>query len=180
MRLFFLLAFMFLLPFFGYSKDQKLTNHDSSLPIEITADSLEVLQSKKQAIFLGKVEAKQGNLNIRSDQMIVHYVDKDKKEKNEDSLKQNSVSKIVANGNVFLSAPKESAKSNVGVYDVKNEIVTLTGNVILSSGKNILKGNKMIYDIQKGSSKMVGSDKNDKSSSKDKPQRVRGVFIPGN
>ena len=173
----FLLSINILLLTTSNAYAQTNIKHNSSLPVEITADTLEVLQDKELAIFSGKVEAKQGQLNIRADKMTVHYISDDKKTKKEDDkLKQNSVSKIVTEGKVFLSAPKESAKSNSGVYDVVNQIVTLNGDVVLSSGKNILKGNKMIYDIAKGRSKMVG--KEDNKSGTQKPERVRGVFIP--
>ena len=48
-------------------------HHDSKLPIEITADSLEVLQDDKVATFLGNVDAVQGDLVLNSDQLRVHY-----------------------------------------------------------------------------------------------------------
>ena len=49
--------------------------HDSSLPIEITADSLEVLQDRKVATFTGNVDAVQGDLVLSADLLRVHYGD---------------------------------------------------------------------------------------------------------
>ena len=54
---------------------QSLEQHDSSLPIEITADSLEVLQDQKIATFAGNVDAVQGDLVLSADQLRVHYGD---------------------------------------------------------------------------------------------------------
>ena len=47
--------------------------YDTSLPIEITADSLEVQQDEELAIFTGNVDAIQGDLNLRADKLVVYY-----------------------------------------------------------------------------------------------------------
>ena len=47
--------------------------YDTSLPIEITADSLEVRQEEQIAVFRGNVDAVQGDLNLRADELTVYY-----------------------------------------------------------------------------------------------------------
>lgn len=144
-------------------------SHDSSSPVEITADSLEVLQEDQVAVFSGNVEAIQGELNIRADKMTVHYRDSKNKK-----AKQDSVSKIETDGHVFLSGPKETAQGDKGMYDVDQKTVTLTGKVVLTSGKNVVKGEKLVYNIATGQSRMVSGN----GGSSGKKERVRGVFVP--
>jgi lipopolysaccharide export system protein LptA len=147
--------------------------HDDQLPVEITSDKLEVFQAEKKALFSGNVKATQGDVKIDSKQMQVFYsMDKDRFGRT-----QNAVSKVEANGDVFLSTPKEKAKGDNAVFDVSKKIITLLGNVELMSGKNLVKGDKFVYNLNTGKSEIVGGntviekDKNNK-------QRVRGVFTP--
>ncbi len=147
-------------------------SHDSTLPVEITADSLEVLQAEDKAIFSGTVQAKQGDLDIRSSRMTVFY--KKSGQKNES---QGRVSKVEIDENVFISTPNEVAKGDKGIYDVDDGIISLEGNVTLTSGKNIVKGSKLVYNLKTGQSKMVNTGSTN-SAKPDKKERVTGVFVP--
>jgi lipopolysaccharide export system protein LptA len=150
----------------GLSDDQR----DNSQPVEITADSLEVQQEKHVAVFTGSVEAVQGEIVLRSDQMIVHYRQKKEGE-------QNGVSKIETQGNVFLATPKESAQGENGIYDVDRHTITLSGNVMVSSGKNVVKGTDLVYNLKTGESRIVSQSADGEVVGGNKG-RVRGVFIP--
>lgn len=145
-----------------------LPKGDSDKPIEIQADRLEVLQKDKVALFQGKVEAKQGNVRLKADEMRVYY--KEKKEG-----EQNAVSKIDVVGNVFLATPKETIQGAKGIYDVDNSRITLTDNVIITRDKNVLKGSALTYDLKTGRSEMKGGAAvGDRTGN----GRVRGVFVP--
>ena len=102
-------------------------SHDANLPIEITADSLEVQQEQQLAIFRGTVDAVQGEMNLRADVLVVHYRPR------EDN--QNSISLIEAEGSVFVSSPTEMAQGDRGTYDVDAQVVTLDGAVVLTQGE---------------------------------------------
>lgn len=145
-----------------------LPKADSDKPIEIQADRLEVLQKDKVALFQGKVEAKQGNVRLKADEMRVYYKEKKAGE-------QNAVSKIDVVGNVFMATPKETVQGAKGVYDVDNSRIILTDNVIITRDKNVLKGSSLTYDLKTGRSEMKGGvTADDKAGS----GRVRGVFVP--
>lgn len=145
-----------------------LPKGDSDKPVEIQADSLEVLQKDKVALFQGRVEAKQGNVRLKADSMRVYYKEKKAGE-------QNSVSKIDVIGNVFLATPKETIQGAKGIYDVENALITLTDNVIITRDKNVLKGSGLTYNLKTGRSEMKGGvSAGDKTGS----GRVRGVFVP--
>lgn len=148
--------------------------HDSKAPVEITSDSLEITQDKQQAIFSGNVEAIQGNVQIKSDKMLVNY----NSDKTKNGGSQNAVSKVETIGNVFLKTPQETASSNKGVFDVANNLITLLGDVSLMSGKNVVKGEKFVYNLKTGKSSIVSGDAQQTESGVSKPKRVKGVFIP--
>ena len=134
--------------------------YDTSLPIEISADSLEVQQDLQTAIFRGDVDAVQGELNLRADQLTVHYRRGDNGE--------NSVSRIDAEGNVFLSSPSEMAQGDRGVYDVDADMIELTGSVVLTRGENVIKGNRLTLNLVTGKSKMESGG----------GERVKALFVP--
>ncbi len=150
---------------------------DTSLPIEITADNLKVLQKDQVAVFEGKVEAIQGNIRLTSDKMTVFYRGGGEEKK---AAGQPAVSKIIVEGNVFLANPRETAKGREGVYDVDRTMVTLSGDVVLTRDKNVLNGNKLVYNMDTGKSELFGG------SGEVKPDgtttsggRVKGLFVPG-
>ncbi len=135
--------------------------YDTSLPIEITADSLEVQQDLETAIFRGNVDAVQGELNLRADQLTVHYRKGDNGE--------NSVSRIDAEGNVFLSSPNEMAQGDRGIYNVDADTIELTGSVVLTRGENVIKGNRLTLNLVTGKSKMESGAGG---------ERVKALFVP--
>ena len=77
----------------GLAWAQVGTGYDTSLPIEITADSLEVQQEEQLAVFTGNVDAVQGELNLRADRLVVHY--------RTNAADSNAIRLIEAFGNVF-------------------------------------------------------------------------------
>lgn len=164
--------FIILIPAISFAQLDVASSHNSKLPVEITSDSLEILQKDQQAIFSGNVEAKQGDIVIKSNEMTVYYNTKH----NEISKSQNSVSKVRANGNVQLFTTKETAKSDTGIFDVDKNIITLSGHVSLTNGKNMVKGEQLVYNLTTGQSKIVSSGQGNTT----KKERVRGVFMPAN
>ncbi len=139
--------------------------YDTSLPIEITADSLEVQQDAQVAVFRGNVDAVQGELNLRADQLIVHY--------RTNSENQNSIRLIEANGNVFLSSPTEMAQGEKGVYDVDADTIQLTGSVVLIRGDNVIRGDRLEMDLATGRSRVLSGGLEAGGDG-----RVKALFVP--
>ncbi len=139
--------------------------YDTSLPIEITADSLEVQQEAQIAVFRGNVDAVQGELNLRADQLIVHY--------RTNSENQNSIRLIEANGNVFLSSPTEMAQGEKGVYDVDADTIQLTGSVVLIRGDNVIRGDRLEMDLATGRSRVLSGGLEAGGDG-----RVKALFVP--
>lgn len=155
--------------------------YDTKLPVEISADNLEVLQKESRAIFKGNVIAVQGQLRLNADKMIVHYkqqTEEEKAKKKESTAAEGmgAVDLIEVEGNVLVATPEETARGDKGDYVVDKRFLRLTGdNVILTRDKNILRGKSVEYDLATGRSVLTnkGGDPAAKGDN-----RVRGVFLP--
>ncbi len=139
-------------------------------PIEITADTLEVMQETRKAVFSGHVVAIQGDVRLKADRMIVHYRQQENKGKQE----QGAVSRIEAEGSVFMSTPKETASGAKGVYDVDAKVINLYNQVVLTRDQNVLKGDMLTYNLASGQSKVTGAA----TAAGKSPARVRALFVP--
>lgn len=160
------LSLFLLVPAVAFAQTAKLSKDQ---PIEIVADQLEVIEPKQQAIFSGNVLAEQGDIDLKSERMVVHY-----RNTNANSDAQ-GIKRIDAVGNVFFIAPGESARGDAATYDVDADTIYLTGNVVLTQGDNVIRGTKLTYDLAKGRS-IVSSAK---AGSGQSGGRVRSLFVPG-
>lgn len=143
-------------------------------PVEISSDALDVDQENGQAIFSGNVIARQGNVNMRADRMVVHYRNSGGDPTAADGGK--GISRIDATGNVIFSNPTDTAKGDVAVYDVDAQTLDLTGDVLLTRDKNILKGTRMNYNLSTGRSVLTAGGSTVAGHGNG---RVHGLFVPG-
>ena len=155
--------------------------HDSSLPIEISADSLEVLQEEQLATFAGNVDAVQGDLVLSADKLLVHYEGESSDSVGLASGRGNSIRQIDAVGHVIITSPEETAEGDFGTYDVASKFMTLEGDVVLTRGANVIRGERLELDLVSGKSTMVGADTPvAEADDGQKPEsgRVRALFTP--
>lgn len=143
--------------------------HDSSLPIEITADSLEVRQDRRVAVFRGSVLAVQGEMRLRADEVVVHYRDG----VGGKGAEAGSISRIDADGGVLFSSPAETAEGKHGVYDVDHSTITLTGSVVLARGDNVIRGEYVVLNLATGQSRIEAGP----PGAGTRP-RVKSIFVP--
>ena len=148
------------------------TQHDTTLPIEITADSLEVLQNQRIATFTGNVDAVQGDMVLSADLLRVHYGDGD----DAAPPAAGSIRRIEAEGNVFLSSPHETAQGTAGTYDVASNRVMLEGAVVLTREDNVIRGQRLEMDLVSGRSQVFAAVPSTEGGTA--PQRVRALFTP--
>lgn len=142
--------------------------HDSSEPIEITADSLEVRQAENVAIFTGAVEAGQGTLRLNADEVTVEY------DQEQQDSETGAIRNMKAKGNVFLSNGSETATGRFAEYDVVTGKMFMRGEVILTQGANAIAGENLEIDLNTGRAKMLGG-----TTTTTDGGRVKGVFSPG-
>jgi lipopolysaccharide export system protein LptA len=149
-------------------------SRDADLPIEITADRLDVAQRQQLATFTGNVDAVQGQLVLRADQLRVHYRGSGE-QVNPASGDSSTIRRIEAEGNVFLSSPTETAQGQIGTYDVVAKQVMLEGAVVLTRGDNVVRGDRLELDLVTGQSRMLA---NTVDASGTPTTRVRALFTP--
>jgi lipopolysaccharide export system protein LptA len=147
--------------------------HDTGQPIEITADSLEVVQADRLATFAGNVDAVQGDVVLSADRLKVFY--RGSGDPAGDGA-GGSIRRIEALGNVVVTSPRETAAGDAGTYDVGASQITLEGGVVLTREENVIRGDRLELDLTTGVSRVVAST----TASEGAPpeQRVRAVFSP--
>ena len=151
--------------------------HDSSLPIEITADLLEVEQRDRIATFTGNVDAVQGELVLSADKLRVFYSGNDQAGEAAPGA-TGSIRRIEAEGNVFITSPAETAQGETGVYDVADNSLSLDGSVVLTRGDNVIRGDQLEIDLVSGRSRVTAAAPSDEGGGP--RDRVRALFTPQN
>jgi lipopolysaccharide export system protein LptA len=166
-------------------------SRDTDQPVSIEADSLEIHDKDRYAVFLGNVVVKQGDSVMRSRELKVHYEgsmrgsQKDQpaeKEKAAESAKSRSgqtlgndaaqrIRRIEATGGVIVTNKDQKATGDLGVFDMRTNLATISGNVVISQGPNVMRAEKLVVDMKTGFSKM-------EAGSKDGNKRVQGLFLP--
>ncbi len=136
--------------------------HDSSAPIEIVADALEVRQAENLAIFSGEVVAGQGTLRLTADLLTVTYAAE------EGDADTGAIQNMRADGNVFLSNGAETAQGAWAEYDVASGMIRMGGNVVLTQGGNAISGATLVIDLDAGTGRIEGGAGG----------RVKSVFAP--
>ena len=145
------------------AQTSKAASPNSDQPIEINADSLEVQEKERIAVFRGNVDAIQGDIHLRADELKVHYQGGGKST----AKASGTITRIDATGRVFVSSPSETAQGDTGVYDVDARQITLTGRVVLTRGENVIRGQRLVMNMESGKSRIEGGD-----------GRVQGLFVP--
>jgi lipopolysaccharide export system protein LptA len=126
---------------------------DTSLPVEITADSLTVNQTDGTAVFEGNVVAIQGEMRLASARIEVMYQDGG-----------TGIETLRALGGVTVVSATDAAESSEALYTVATGDLVMTGNVLLTQGQNTITGERLVVDLEAGTGRMEG--------------RVQTVFTP--
>ncbi len=126
---------------------------NAALPVEATADDLQVNTEENSAVFSGNAKVVQGVLDLQADQITVLF---------EEGVQNIKLVKAV--GKVRFTNGTETAEAQNAQFDVISQIITFTGNVILRQTQTVLTGNKLTYNITTSRSKMSGD--------------VKTIFVP--
>lgn len=145
----------------------------SNGPIDITADELEVQNKACVSTWRGKAEALQGEARLRADTIRATFETKTGSGATGSGACGDLI-KMDAEGNVYyVTSKSQRVRGDVGVYDARNETVTLTGDVVAVQDQNVLRGTRMVFNTQTGEGRMVGS-----ATGPNAKGRPRGVFYP--
>jgi len=147
-------------------------SRDKDLPMEITADNLEVQRDNRKAIFRGNVDVVQGGTRMRADMMVVHYRERDERDRaRQQTANSNAgaIYRIDAFGKVFISADNETARGDKGTYDLDRRVLISEGNVVLTRDKDVLNCAKLTMNF----------DSKQNYCENAPGGRVKGIFNPG-
>jgi lipopolysaccharide export system protein LptA len=100
--------------------------------------------------FIGDVVAKQGNLILSAEELVVEYEMKSKR-------MTGVMKRLIASINVTLVSEEQSAEAKKMVYDMKAEKIIMTGNVFVTEGVSATSGDKLTINLISGSRKMEGN-----------------------
>lgn len=133
----------------------------------ITAtESLEYWEKRRIAVARGNAVASQEDREIRADVLTAFF-----EPKRDGSLE---VVRMDAIGGVVITTPREVARGDEGVYNVRKGIATLSGNVRITRGETQLNGALAEVNFKTGISRLLSSGPSTSKSG----QRVRGLFTP--
>ncbi|WP_108858302.1 LptA/OstA family protein [Aliiroseovarius pelagivivens] len=122
--------------------------HDSSLPIEISADQLTVDQASGAATFQGNVTIGQGDMRLSAGKVRVEYAT--------GTDTTGEISRLHATNGVTLVNGAEAAEAREAVYTIATGMVVMTGGVILTQGQNALSSDKLTVNLRTGTGQMDG------------------------
>ena len=121
--------------------------------IEITSNSMNAENMKKEVHFIGNVKIKQSENWIHGDNVIVYFDD------------NNETNKYVARGKVTFEFRKEKSfykgKAKTVTYFPKKSQYLLEGKAVIDDkiNKRHVAGDNIIFDMLTGNAKVQGSSK---------------------
>ena len=143
-------------------QNHKKIDAEKSDIVHITSDKLISYNKGGYAEFIGNVTATQKETIITADRIKVIFK-KDLANTGSLSVNEESISKIIANGNVKIKFDNRVAVTQQAVYNTKTKVLVLTGDGSrITSGKNTISGEKITFyradgrlNVESGSKKRV-------------------------
>jgi lipopolysaccharide export system protein LptA len=148
----------------------------SSAPINIEADRMVSREQDNSVVFTGNVDARQGEVVIRTDEMTVYYHQDNDKGVQEGSSR---VKKLICIGNVQISQDDWLGTGKRMDYFAEDRKVILSGDAKAWQGQNMVAGKTITYYLDEGRSIVEGpaaADSADKSPAGGKTGRVKAVI----
>lgn len=138
------------LPFSVYAQGTQIAlgglAMDATLPVEVTAEQLEVNQETGSAVFTGEVVVVQGDMRLAAGILVVEY----------DAEQQTGISRMTASNGVTVANGPDAASARDAVYDLASSRLTMTGDVVLTQGPTTISGDSFAVDLTTGAGRMEG------------------------
>ncbi|NIZ12186.1 LPS export ABC transporter periplasmic protein LptC [Phaeobacter sp. HF9A] len=118
---------------------------DTSQPVEVTADALDVNQEDGAALFKGNVLIIQGEMRLSADSVLVI-----------NAPEGTGIERLEARGNVLLVSGQDAAEAGAADYTIKSGTVIMHGNVLLTQGASTLGAERMVVNLASGDATLSG------------------------
>ncbi len=174
-RIFFIVCITSLL-FFAFSSLGLAKNED---PIQISADKMTAQDNSQSVVFTGNVDAKQGGVRIRADEMTIYYLEAKKSGKDQSKKKKagsktsQQVKEIFCKGHVEVTNEDWLGTGNTMHYFSKKQLVKLLGNAKAYKGQNMVEGEQINYHLDTGESEVFSPTTTTTAEQKDKKKKGR-------
>ena len=164
----FLVLLLSIAPAFAAAPSPVLGKHDSSAPINISADKFIADSNAKTGTWSGNVVVIQGDMRMRANSVRLNVVGN-----------ENKPDKIFASGNVVVDSPNSgTVTGDNGIYDVVARTVTMTGKVVLTKQKDVMRGSQLTVNLTTGVATLGGGAKPAGAPASQNGGRVQGIFTP--
>ena len=120
-----------------------LKGHNTNAPVDVSAERLEVQDRADRAVFTGNVHATQSDLTLDTQRLTVAYATGP----NSSGVQ---IKRLDAAGGVVVHSPSETARGDLGIYDLDRKLITLIGNVQLTRDQNQVSGSRLTIDLDSG------------------------------
>jgi lipopolysaccharide export system protein LptA len=112
-------------------------------PIQIEADTLEVRDPEKLAVYSGNVRVRQGATILETPALQVFYAG----DPTAEGAPGSQVSRIEAGPGVSVRSGEQTATGEHAILDMTRDIVTMSGNVVLTQGANVVRGDRLVVNL---------------------------------
>jgi len=130
---------------------------DRNQPIEVTAQQLEMLQLQRQSVFTGDVVARQGEMTLYAQKLII-FLQPD----------EDQVERMEATGGVRILQLDRVATAEQVVFYQLDEMLILRGNAEVVQGANKISGEEIRLYLRENRSVVKSSESG----------RVRATIVP--
>ncbi|MGB9629024.1 MAG: lipopolysaccharide transport periplasmic protein LptA [Thermodesulfobacteriota bacterium] len=117
----------------------------SHAPIDISSDSVEADQKKNTVTFKGNVVAKQEDITLYANTLVITY------DPNTKQLKE-----ITAIGNVKVVQRERRATGQKATFHQDENKVVLDGEAVVREGENVIRGEKITFYVNEERSVVEG------------------------
>lgn len=130
----------------------------SDAPVDITADSLEVVNNECMSIWSGSAEALQDRTRLRAD-VLKTFSKKGPAKAGGQGSSCGALDRMEAIGNVFYVTPQQRVRGDHATYDVTSEKIVITGDVVAVQGQNVIRGSRLVVNVATGDAQMESGSK---------------------
>jgi lipopolysaccharide export system protein LptA len=148
-------------PAVAQSEQPAAAKVEAPVPVDFTANEMEILDAEKKAILRGDVNATRGSTNLKSDTLVVTYAEV----KQADGSTKTDATDLDAKGNVTITTPRETITGDWAKFNPQTNKLVVGGDVKLIQGATVLAGKELRADLNTDKIQMTGG-------------RVKGSFLP--
>ena len=127
---------------------------DPNAPMDVEADTLDVYDNEERAVFHGNVKTKQGDLVVRTKEMVAFYSAGLGLASTADGAADKTpaqLTRMEAKQKVLIvSKDGQSATGDWAIFDTKANTVLLGDDVTISRGNDVAQGPRLKIDLTTG------------------------------